>query len=94
MNQNLPKRKLFKGTVCRVAIQCTNELSKEIPKTFLYTGASEKKEIRNPENLASPLFKDFHDAYFWAKNNGFEEIRGENGGVAFLSPAIEFEVEL
>ena len=79
---------LFKGTICRVFIQCKNPVN-GLYGDFLST--AHEGEKNTPECVASPHFLSLPELYDWMHEKGFVEVDGTIA-TKYLSPAIEVEV--
>lgn len=61
-------RRVFKGTIAKLAIQCTDPDSGEVG-CFLFTGDSHRIE----GSRCSPVFDDLVPLFNWTKDNAWEE---------------------
>lgn len=64
-------RKIFKGTIARVAIQCIDPRSGKTG-TWLFTAESYK----DAENAVSPLCRDVAELSQWCRANNWQAVGG------------------
>lgn len=65
-----PIRKVFSGTICRVATQCRCPDTKELG-SFLFAG-----EIKDSGCRVSPVFPDCYELFQWIHKGNWEAQHG------------------